>query len=54
MERHDFVASGGWKNSMISTAVRMRSIDIWRLQDGKLIEHRDELILLGVFRQIGG
>jgi predicted ester cyclase len=34
-----------------STAVQMRSIDIWRVQDGKLIEH--ELNLLEVFQQIG-
>jgi hypothetical protein len=30
----------------------MRSIDAWRVNDGKPIE-RDELILLGVFQQIG-
>jgi predicted SnoaL-like aldol condensation-catalyzing enzyme len=24
------------------TAVQMRSIDIWRVKDGKLIEHWDE------------
>ena len=35
-----------------STAVQMRSIDIWRVKDGKLIEHWDELNLLEVF-QIG-
>ena len=36
-----------------STAVQMRSIDIWRVKDGKLIEHWDELNLLEVFQQIG-
>jgi hypothetical protein len=34
--------------------VRMRSIDIWRVMDGKLAEHWDELNLLEVFQQIGG
>ena len=36
-----------------STAVQMRSIDIWRVKDGKLIEHWDELTLREVFPQIG-
>jgi predicted ester cyclase len=36
-----------------STAVQMRSIDIWRVKNGKLIEHWDELNLLEVFQQIG-
>jgi predicted ester cyclase len=36
-----------------STAVQMRSIDIWRVKHGKLIEHWDELNLLEVFQQIG-
>jgi predicted SnoaL-like aldol condensation-catalyzing enzyme len=31
----------------------MRSTDIWRVKDGKLIEHWDELNLLEVFQQIG-
>ncbi len=34
-------------------AVQMRSIDIWRVRDGKFIEHWDELNLLEVFQQIG-
>jgi steroid delta-isomerase-like uncharacterized protein len=34
-------------------AVQMRSIDIWRVQDGKFAEHWDELNLLEVFQQIG-
>jgi steroid delta-isomerase-like uncharacterized protein len=33
--------------------VRMRSIDIWRIEDGKFVEHWDELNLLEVFQQIG-
>jgi hypothetical protein len=33
--------------------VRMRSIDIRRVRDGKLAEHRDELNPLEVFQQIG-
>jgi predicted SnoaL-like aldol condensation-catalyzing enzyme len=28
-------------------------IDIWRMKDGKLIEHWDEFNLLEVFKQIG-
>jgi predicted ester cyclase len=36
-----------------STAVHMRSIDISRVKDGKLIEHWDEFNLLEVFQQIG-
>ena len=34
-------------------AVQMRSIDIWRVKDGKFVEHWDELNLLEVFQQIG-
>ena len=33
--------------------VEMRSIDIWRMQDGMFVEHWDELNLLQVFQQIG-
>jgi predicted ester cyclase len=35
------------------TADPMRRCDIWRVKDGKLIEHWDELNLLEVFQQIG-
>lgn len=31
----------------------MRSIDIWRVQDGEFAEHWDELNLLEVFQQLG-
>jgi predicted SnoaL-like aldol condensation-catalyzing enzyme len=31
----------------------MRSIDIWRVADGKFVEHWDELNLPEVFQQIG-
>lgn len=34
-------------------SVEMRSIDIWRVVDGKFVEHWDELNLLQVFQQIG-
>jgi len=37
-----------------STAVQMRSIDIWRAKDGKLIEHWGELKLLDVFMRRRG
>ena len=35
------------------SAVEMRSIDIWRVQDGMFVEHWDELNLLEVFQQVG-
>jgi predicted SnoaL-like aldol condensation-catalyzing enzyme len=31
----------------------MRSIDIWRVQDGMFVEHWDELNLLEVLQQLG-
>ncbi len=34
-------------------AVEMHSIDIWRVRDGMLVEHWDELNLMQVFQQIG-
>lgn len=34
-------------------AVEMRSIDIWRIQDGVFAEHWDELNALQVFQQMG-
>lgn len=34
-------------------AVEMRSIDIWRVQDGLFVEHWDELNLLQLFQQMG-
>jgi steroid delta-isomerase-like uncharacterized protein len=34
-------------------AVEMRSIDIWRVQDGMFAEHWDELNLLQMFQQMG-
>jgi steroid delta-isomerase-like uncharacterized protein len=33
--------------------VEMRSIDIWRVEDGMFVEHWDELNLMQVFQQIG-
>jgi steroid delta-isomerase-like uncharacterized protein len=33
-------------------AVEMRSIDIWRVEDGMFVEHWDELNLLEVFQQV--
>jgi steroid delta-isomerase-like uncharacterized protein len=33
--------------------VEMRSIDIWRVEDGMFVEHWDELNLMEVFQQIG-
>jgi predicted SnoaL-like aldol condensation-catalyzing enzyme len=36
-----------------SAPVQLRSIDIWRVKDGKFVEHWDELNLLEVLQQIG-
>jgi steroid delta-isomerase-like uncharacterized protein len=33
--------------------VEMRSIDIWRVQNGLFVEHWDELNLLQMFQQLG-
>jgi len=33
--------------------IQLRSIDIWRVKEGKFVEHWDELNLLEVFQQIG-
>jgi steroid delta-isomerase-like uncharacterized protein len=33
--------------------VEMRSIDIWRVEDGLFVEHWDELNLMEVFQQVG-
>lgn len=33
--------------------VEMRSIDIWRVQNGRFVEHWDELNLMQMFQQIG-
>jgi len=35
------------------SAVEMRSIDIWRVEDGMFVEHWDELNTLQVFQQMG-
>ena len=53
-----FTYQGTFTNSFMGylpngAAVQMRSIDIWRVEDGKFIEHWDELNLLEVFQQIG-
>jgi predicted SnoaL-like aldol condensation-catalyzing enzyme len=36
-----------------NASIQMRSIDIWRVKDGKFVEHWDELNLLEVFQKIG-
>src|SRR4051794_18545482 len=33
--------------------VELRTIDIWRVEDGMFVEHWDELNLLEVFQQVG-
>jgi steroid delta-isomerase-like uncharacterized protein len=34
-------------------SIEMRSIDIWRTENGEFVEHWDELNLLDLFQQIG-
>jgi steroid delta-isomerase-like uncharacterized protein len=34
-------------------AIEMRSIDIWRTENGEFVEHWDELNLLELFQQLG-
>ena len=34
-------------------AFAMRSIDIWRVEDGRFVEHWDELNTLDIFIQVG-
>jgi len=34
-------------------SIRMRSIDIWRVRDGRFVEHWDELNLLEVMHRLG-
>jgi steroid delta-isomerase-like uncharacterized protein len=34
-------------------SIEMRSIDIWRVQDGMFVEHWDQLNLMQLFQQIG-
>jgi predicted ester cyclase len=33
--------------------IEMRSIDIWRIENGEFVEHWDELNYLELFQQIG-
>jgi steroid delta-isomerase-like uncharacterized protein len=35
------------------SSIEMRSIDIWRTENGEFVEHWDELNLLELFQQIG-
>ena len=53
-----FTYNGTFSNLFMSyrpndAAIQMRSIDIWRVKDGKFIEHWDELNLLDVLQRIG-
>ena len=53
-----FVYRGTHTNELMGirakgSPVEMRSIDIWRVEDGMFVEHWDELNMLEVFQQIG-
>jgi len=53
-----FTYNGTFSNSFMgyrpnSASIQMRSIDIWRVKDGKFVEHWDELNLLEVFQKLG-
>lgn len=53
-----FVYRGTHTNDLMGipakgSPVEMRSIDIWRVEDGMFVEHWDELNMLEVFQQIG-
>ncbi|GFE66576.1 ester cyclase [Litoreibacter roseus] len=40
-------------NPETGSAFTMRSIDIWRVEDGKFVEHWDEINTLDIFTQVG-
>ena len=40
-------------NPETGSAFTMRSIDIWRVGDGKFVEHWDEINTLDIFTQVG-
>ncbi len=42
-----------WGVPASGKSVEMRSIDIWRVEDGMFVEHWDELNLLDMFQQMG-
>jgi len=40
-------------NPATGNAFAMRSIDIWRVEDGRFVEHWDELNILDIFTLVG-
>ena len=52
--RYDGTHAGDFLGySATGNAFAMRSIDIWRVEDGRFVEHWDELNTLDIFTQIG-
>jgi hypothetical protein len=41
------------RNRWTGNAFAMRSTDIWRVEDGRFVEHWDELNTLDIFSQVG-
>jgi predicted ester cyclase len=42
-----------WGMPPTGNPIEMRSIDIWRVENGEFVEHWDELNLLEVFQAVG-
>ena len=47
------IGSGGGIESITGRTVNFQSIDIWRVEDGLLAEHWDQLNMDHLFRQLG-
>ena len=47
------VVSNQAMHSPAGLPIEMHTIDIWRIEDGRFVEHWDELNALQLFQQIG-